>query len=122
MALFVCALAMSVLGACVTTTVTRVDQTVHPPSAPEDVALFDRESDLPDGATVIAVIYLPGPASVSELATQVDGLRNEAAKLGAHAIVVREFTDPVTGASMENGLMGSATDPRGRVLAVRFGG
>ncbi len=112
-------LALSLAG-CVTTSIERTTQTIYPETRTQDVALFDREVDLPEGAEVIAVIYLPGPADIRDLSTQIDGIRSEAAKLGAHAIVVREFTDPITGEMFEYGLLGSARDFRGRALAVRL--
>ena len=109
------------LVACVSAEVAWVGSQQPQPQVPtNEVQIFDREQDLPPGATTVAVLYLPGPGDVNSMTTVLDGLRKQAGEIGADAIVVREFTDPLTDDVLRDAYLGVPGDRRGRVLAVRL--
>lgn len=108
-------------GACVSTEVAWVgSQTAGPAIPTEQVQIYDRERDLPAGSVTMAVLYLGGPGNPAEMATVLDELRKRAAEIGANAIVVREFTDPLTDTELADAYVGTPVDRRGRALAVRL--
>lgn len=104
---------------CVTANVTRLVQTVYPPNAPEEVTVLADISELMADTIRyerLAIINLSGDGGgFTDQTDMLNKAREEAAKLGANAILLRGYTQ-----GDYNALWGTQSDNEGSAIAIRY--
>lgn len=118
LALFALALTSS---ACITTsTVPLAGAGQLEAIAPEYVAVFATEEDIPGPYDKIAIIHARGSSSMTDEKMMMAKLQQEAAELGANGIVVGAIEEPSAGAKVAGAVFGVSPQRKGEILAVRY--
>jgi hypothetical protein len=113
------------LGGCVSTHAEWLGTppSVQPQRVPqEQVRVFQREADLPQGYEKVAVIWVEGESNTVSNRRLVDAARRKAGYLGANAVVLGDFHEPSTGARILAGVLDVPLQKRTEILAVRVPG
>lgn len=111
------------LAACgVSTSVIVLEPGPRTPVSPEQVRVFLAADEVPGEYTRLAVIHAEGDPTFNDQQEIVQRLREEAAKLGADAIILGTFQEPSTGAKVANALLGTNADRKIEAVAIRLDG
>lgn len=109
------------LSACVTTNSVPLGAgTVYPAVPPEQVQVFLTEADVPGEFEKVALINARGETSWTDEEKMVKAMQKEAGKLGANAIILGEFKEPSAGVKVAAAVLGTGTERKGQVLAIRI--
>ena len=112
----------SLLSGCVTTNAVLLDPRAHfAPVSPDDVVVYLIEEDVPYDFEPIALVHAKGDHEWTDEGDMIEAMRERAAELGAHAIILSWLDEP-SGfeRAVEDVLPGANADRRGRVVAIRW--
>lgn len=116
-------LPLGLLAACVTTNAVMLDPGAYYPPVPvNEIVVYVDEADVEGEYVKIAMIYAEGDADLNDQSSFVEAMREKAAEIGAHAIILQGFDEPTTGDKVAEALLGTSAERRARVLAIRFVG
>lgn len=89
------------------------------PVAPTDVQVFFESDSIPEH-TRVAILNAQGSQGFTNQGQMIDKLREEAAKLGANAIILMGINEPGAGEKLVNALVGGLADGqrRGEAIAI----
>lgn len=112
------------VAACVSTNVTTlVAPEKYPPVSADSVQVFFSEQEIRDKGYEferVALIYATGSAEYTSESGMVNKLRREAGKRGANGIILEPIREPGAGAKIVGALLGTGTQRKGQVVAVRW--
>lgn len=107
---------------CVSASVIPLGEQNLEPVPRERVVVYETMDDLPADAEYrkVALIRAEADDDWDDREDLVEKMREEAAKLGANAIVLRGFEDPTTGERIADAFLGVGAELTGECLAVRL--
>src|SRR4051812_26085950 len=107
--------------ACVSTNAVRLGSaTVYPPVPPEQVQVFMTEADVKVEFEKIALINASAESNFSNEASMIKAMQKKAGKLGANGVILGEMKDASTGAKVAAAVLGTSTQRKGQVVAIRL--
>ena len=109
------------LSACMHTNAVLLDPSrSYRPVDPYDVVIYLDERDVPYEYEAIALVHARGDDDWTDEGDMIEAMREEAAKLGAHGIIVDWITEPRVLEHIIDHLADiDIADRRGRVVAIR---
>lgn len=114
-------LAIFALAGCVSTNAVQLGQpNRYPPVKPEDVQVFQKESDVTVDFDKVAIINAEGDYTFVNDERMINAMKKKAAKLGANAIIIEEFKEPSTVEKIADAVVGVGGEKKGKVLAIRL--
>ena len=114
-------IALVALAGCISTNAVQLGQpNQYPPVKPEDVQVFQKESDVNGDFDKVAIINAEGDYTFANDERMINAMKKKAAKLGANAIIIDEFKDPSTVEKIADAVIGVGGEKRGKVLAIRL--
>lgn len=121
MKFFYLSLLVTALSSCVVTNTTRLNPNApqYAAVAPEQVAIYLSESDVPKPFEKLAVINAKGDSSMTNTTTFYNKVKKDAAKLGANGILVRHVSEPSAGAQIAGAFLGHSAQRKAEYLAIR---
>ncbi len=87
------------------------------PIARDDVHVYLPGDSIPE-YTRIAILNAKGDSEMTNEGKMIDKLREEAGKLGANAIIMREIEEPGTGSKVARALLGTSSNRKTQAEAV----
>lgn len=107
---------------CVSASVIPLGERNLEPVPEEEVVVYESMDDLPAEADYrkVALIRAEADYEWDDREDLVETMREEAAKLGANAIVLRGFDDPTTGERIADAFLGVGAELTGECLALRL--
>lgn len=115
-------LLLAALAGCVSASVIPLGERNLAPVPEEDVLVYESLEDLPEGAEYrkVALIRAEANDDWDDRGDLVEKMREEAARAGANAIVLRGFEDPSTGEKIAEAFLGIEGRVTGECLAIRL--
>lgn len=90
------------------------------PVAPSEVRIFTSESELDTlRYTRVAIIEATGSGEFTSQSGMMEAMRKKAATLGANAILLPAINEPGAGAKVAAAVLGTGTQRKGSVVAIR---
>ena len=109
--------------ACVATSHTWVDPSGprFDPVPPDSVVIFTDEAEL-EGVeyTRLALIEATGSGEFTDQSGMLKAMRKKAGELGANAILLPKIEEPGAGAKVAAAFLGTGTQRKGNVVAIRI--
>ena len=113
--------AVMALSACMHTSAVLLDPSMsYRPVDPYDVVIYLDERDVPYEYEPIALVHARGDDDWTDEGDMIEAMREEAAKLGAHGIIIEWIEEP--GALehiIEHLTHADTANRRGKVVAIR---
>lgn len=108
-------------AACVRTEAARLGPALHrAPVHVDSVQVYRSERDIQGSFQKVAVVYVEGDVSPHHRSRMIRAARKKAGRLGANAIILREFRDPSTARVVASILLKTNIPERLEVVAVRI--
>ena len=110
------------ITACVSTRYTLVNPSAqrYPPVAPDSVWIVTSEEELDTLEYVrVAIIEATGSGEFTDQTKMIEAMRKKAGELGANAILMPEIMEPSAGAKVAAAFLGTGTQRKGNVVAIR---
>ncbi len=113
--------AVLALSACMHTNSVRLDPSAsYAPVNPHDVVIYLEERDVPYEYEPIALVHARGDDDWTDEADMIEAMREEAAMLGAHGIIIEWIEEPRAWEHAIDHLSDvDIADRRGKVVAIR---
>ena len=117
------ALPLTVLAAgCVTVNAARlVPAGTYAPVPTEEVVVFETEEDVDRPFEKVALLYAEGDVDVTNERQMINAARKKAGRLGANAIILREFREPRLSTRIAAAIFDVPAYRKARLLAIRVG-
>ena len=121
MSKLVMSVAVLALSACMHTNAVRLDPRVsYAPVDPYDVVVYLEEGDVPYEYQPIALVHARGDDDWTDQADMIEAMREEAAKLGAHGIIMEWIEEPYVWERVLDEISDvDVADRRGKAVAIR---
>ena len=109
------------LSGCMHTNAIRLDPSIqYRPVDPYEVVVYLDERDVPYEYEPIALVHARGDDDWTDEGDMIEAMREEAAKLGAHGIIIEWIEEPRALEHIIDHLTHADTaDRRGKVVAIR---
>lgn len=107
-----------VISGCISTSVTPLSGKTYPPVSEADVVIYLDEADIPGPYEKVAVIYARGDYAMTDESLMFKTVRKKAAKLGANGVLLREITEPSTGAKVAQVLLDTDASRKSELIAI----
>lgn len=117
-------LALIVIGAavlfsgCVTSSVSRLNDTQRAPISPSEVTVYLDEKDIEGDYEQMALIDLSGSSSWTDQSDVYEKARKEAAEIGANGVLFRSYEEAGTGEKVASALLGTSSDNDAEMIAI----
>lgn len=112
-------LAAVLLGGCVSVNTTRLDNSYYAPTNPAAVQVYLAEGDVPKKCKKIALLSARGATGYTNESDMIEKAKEEAAKAGADAVLLKHIEEPSAGAKIAGAAFGVATERTGQMIALR---
>ena len=113
--------AVLMLAGCISTNAVQLGQpNQYPAVTPEEVQVFQSESDVKSDFDKVAIISAEGNYAFANDEKMINAMKKKAAKMGANAIILGEFKDPSTVEKIADAVVGVGGEKTGKVLAIRL--
>lgn len=116
---------IALVVACVQTKATMVNPSAKPfpPVAPDSVLILTTEKELDTLNYVrVAIIEASGSGEWTSQTEMLEAMRRKAGALGANAILLPQIQEPGAGAKVAGAFLGTGTQRKGNVIALRIQG
>jgi len=108
-----------VASACVTTSVTRVGQSLTRPVVTLDQVVIYRTADkVPGKYEEVALLNSSGATGWTDEEKMYKNMRYEAGRAGANAIILDAISEPGAGAKVAAAFLGVAAERKGKAIAI----
>lgn len=113
------------LAGCVQTKSISLNPTAqqYPPVPPDSVVILTSESELDTlEFTRLAMIEATGSGEWTSQTGMYNAMRRRAGQVGANAILLPQISEPGAGAKVAGAFLGTGTQRKGQVVAIRITG
>lgn len=110
----------AVVAGCVHTNVTELGAIEYEPTNPERVVIYRTAGQVGRAYAEIGLINAAGDSGWTSEGKMSRAMKKQAAKIGAHAIILGGFTEPTAGAKIAGAIFGVSAQRKGAAVAIRF--
>ncbi|MBT8337430.1 MAG: hypothetical protein KJO11_12555 [Gemmatimonadetes bacterium] len=118
MARLLAIVALASIAGCVTVHKTVLMDRSSTPVPASEVYVFLPEDEIPEDCERVALFDAEGEQDLTSEADMLDKMREEAGKLGANAIQIREVRDAGTGERIVGAVFDTPVERRGNAIAL----
>jgi uncharacterized protein YidB (DUF937 family) len=115
---FLLILVSAVAWGCVTSNVTRLNDTERPPLRKEDVTIYLEEESIEGEYDEMAVINIEASANLTDESDVYKRAREDAAKIGANGVLFEKMEEAGTGERVAAALVGTGADTDAKMVAI----
>ena len=111
--------ATAALSGCISVNSTRLDSAHYAPTNPANVQVFVAAEDVPKKCKKIALLSARGATGYTDESDMIAKVKEEAAKAGADAVLLKHIEEPSAGAKVAGAVFGVAAERTGQMIALR---
>lgn len=114
-----CAAATVAVSGCVHVNSTRLDNAQYAPTNPASVQVYVSAEDVPKKCKKIALLSARASSGYTDESDMIAKVREEAAKQGADAVLLKNIDEPSAGAKVAGAVLGVPAERTGQMIALR---
>lgn len=111
-------LIVTILTGCVTSSVSRLNDTQRSPIPPSEVQIYLEEEDIESEYEKMALIDLSGSSGWTDQEDVFDEAREEAAAIGANGVLFQNYEEAGTGERVAAAVFGTGADNDSEMIAI----